>query len=283
MKTFFTVLRLCCLWLISNCFALCGLGQNRIQTIEFADSLSLVGNYNLSLKYYQRALFFSDDSNRIYLINRIGEVHFAAKNYSEASVFFHEAMELTENEKLKNTLNLQIAICNIYQKNFEKALEQLLTVVSNEKNNAFYIGICYFGLNDFEKTFDFFLLSLDSTQVDFEHKKQKLSILLCDNKKLTRPKVKTARMLSMIVPGSGLAYCGDWQNGANSLILNSVLLYACVDIALKYHPIDAVVGVFPWFWRYYRSGIKNAAYCANRKQTEHKNEVLNEAIDVLNQ
>ncbi len=77
---------------------------------------------------------------------------------------------------------------------------------------------------------------------------------------------KTARVLSMILPGAGQFYAGDIKNGLNSLLLNALLGFWFVTTGLAYTFVDAAATVTPWLFRYYGGGIRRAGEIVEKKE-----------------
>lgn len=85
----------------------------------------------------------------------------------------------------------------------------------------------------------------------------------------TKPKnVLKTKILSGIVPGSGQIYCNDYANGIKSFTINSGFLSLSYYIASQYTVLNALTSSFPWFLRYYRSGIIKSGEIA--KEYNHK-------------
>lgn len=280
MKIFSNVHKHFCLLLISLFFFLNVFSQNLYETINLADSLYNEGEYQKSLGYMKRAWFFTDTINRSYIAKRLATIFFITQNYEQAIHFYKETIRFIKNENIIEKINLQIAACHIHQKKFDDALYVLNRLCTYSNTVVKYKAICHFGNNNFGEAYRFFSIALDSISTGYEQQKQQLFMLL-SSKKLKHPKIKTAQIMSAIVPGSGFLYCGNYKSVVNSFALNGALTYAFVDVALKYHPLDAIIGVFPWLFRYYRGGMIKAGECAYNKQQHHKNQILNKIIDIV--
>jgi hypothetical protein len=92
-----------------------------------------------------------------------------------------------------------------------------------------------------------------------------------------------AGILSAIIPGSGQTWNGDALDGARSLIVVGGLGYVTVRTALQLTPLEAVLGILPWFVRYYRGGIINAQEQAARKLQEKRTKKLDEVLNYLSE
>ena len=70
-----------------------------------------------------------------------------------------------------------------------------------------------------------------------------------------KPNPKVASFLSMIIPGSGQLYSGKLKSGINSFLLTGAALTAFTLINVRYSFLDAILGVFPYYQRYYTGSV----------------------------
>ena len=143
-----------------------------------------------------------------------------------------------------------------------------------QKRLNFYLATCYFGLEDF-----------DNAKTCFEYcvKLEDIKELsdLFSNKKLLSPSPKKARMMIMILPGLGQAYSGDIKSGLNSLLLTSGLIALGINISFRYHPIDAIASILPWYQRYYTGGYGKAEEIASKKRQFKRNEIYTTILQLV--
>ena len=71
------------------------------------------------------------------------------------------------------------------------------------------------------------------------------------------------------------------ENAINSFLLVAVFTAIGADMYLRYAWYDPLISVFPWFFRYYSGGYKNAKEIAFHKRTEKRNNKLNELIMLI--
>ena len=62
--------------------------QNFEETVEFADGQFKSGNLTTALKTYQRALFFSEGRENLYLFRQIAEISYYNKDYGLPKLFW---------------------------------------------------------------------------------------------------------------------------------------------------------------------------------------------------
>lgn len=249
--------------------------QNFNETIKFADNQFKNKELTNALKTYQRALFFSDGKETLYLFQQIAEISYLLNDYETAQKYFGLAINQTDNDTLKTELLFNKASCQILNKNYQYALIDLFSVTDTTilivKRLNFYLATCYFGLEDFSRAGTYFKSCValkDQKEIDY----------LFSKKNLLSPSPKIARILSMIIPGLGQAYSHDIKSGLNSLLLTSGLIALGVNISLKYSPVDAVFAILPWYQRYYTGGFGKASEIASRKRQLNRNRVYTRVL-----
>lgn len=249
--------------------------QNFDETIKFADNQFKNKELANALKTYQRALYFSDGTEMLYLFQQIAEISYLLDDYETAQKYFGLAINQTDNDSLKTELLFNKASSQILNKNYQYALIDLFSVTDTTtmilKRLNFYLGTCYFGLEDFSRAATYFKSCValkDREEIDN----------LFSKRNLLSPSPKTARVLSMIIPGLGQAYSHDLKSGLNSLTLTSGLIALGINISMKYSPIDAVFAILPWYQRYYTGGFGKASEIASRKRQVNRNRVYTRVL-----
>lgn len=252
--------------------------QNFEETIDFADNQFESGKFTTALKSYQRALFFSEGRSNLYLFKQIAEISYYANDYEAAQKYFGFAYNQSDNDSLKTELLLKKASCQILNKNYQLALIDLFSVSDTsgivQQRLNFYLGTCYFGLEDFNQAKTYFgscVVLKDTAELEE----------LFSDRNLLSPSPKKARIMSMILPGLGQTYSGDLKSGLNSLVLTTGLLALGINIGIKYTPVDAVFSILPWFQRYYTGGYGKAQDIAIRKQQLKRNEVYSKILKLI--
>ena len=247
-------------------------------TLKFADNQFMAGNYNEASKAYRRALFFSGERQNLYIISRIADISFYEKDYETAQRYYGLAYNMADDESLKTEFLFNKASSHILEDNFQMALIDLFSVSDTgttvKKRLYFFLGTCYYGLQDFEKARVYFSYCVG------EQEKQPLEALF-NSKKLTSPSPKKARILSMILPGLGQTYSGDIKSGLNSILLTSGIVVLGVRISLLYSPMDALIAVLPWYQRYYTGGYGKAEGIAEKKLAERRSEIYQEILALI--
>jgi tetratricopeptide (TPR) repeat protein len=258
-------------------------GQDFEETIRFADLQFKQKKYFLAIKEYKRALFFCDGKLIDELYRKVAETHYQLHEYSQASVYYDYAYSVQANDSIRNELIIQKATCMILEKKFQFALAELFNI--NDLNSRyfikkknFYLGICYFGLENFRLAGNAFVEVIDSSNIAA---REGLRQIFSKKKNFYRPNPDLASYMSMVIPGSGQIYCGDIKNGINSLLLTSALFALGIDITKEYKFLDAFMAVFPWFYRYYQGGFAKAEKIAIAKRAEKRNKTFQQILTVI--
>jgi len=282
MKKYIIKLKILCI-IISKLLIVSSLScQNVEQTIELADAQHKLGNYAIAIKEYQRALFFSKGNYNNILCRKLGDCYFEQKEYSKASKQYEFSYFNEDNDSIKNELVFKKTTCCLLSGNYYYALIELLSLPDTlpcyfNNRKEFYLGVTYFGLENFDQSKIHFLNCLDSSDTG----SAEAIAGLFRRKNLYTPNPKTALWFSLIIPGSGQLYSGDIKNGINSLLLCAGLFTLGVDVVIEYSVPDAITGVLPWYQRYYMGGYQNARDIARQKREKKRNDTYRQILSVI--
>jgi len=256
--------------------------QDFNETIKFADSQFSIGNYQLAVKEYQRALFFGQGDSSDYLYKQIAHAFFKNQKFDQANYFYDLSYKTTKNDSIKKELLLNKAQCYLLSGDYQKSIYELtslgndLSIYFKNKQN-FYFAVSYFGLEDFEKSKKHFLSLVENNP----KAKEEIEKLFESKKNLKRPNPKTAKTLSRIIPGSGQLYVGDVKNGINSLALTGGIIVLGVFMYYEYSLFDALMTSFPWFSRYYKGGYNKTYDMAFQKRGIRRNKTYKAVLKVI--
>ena len=266
----FYVLTLFSLLLLQNLVA-----QNFNETLGFADNLLKNGDRDIALKAYQRALFFSEGENNLYLFKQIADISFMNEDYETANNYYGLAYNQADNDSTGTDLLFRKSTCHILSKNYQFAIIDLLSIndtsVTVKNRLHFYLATCYFGLEDFEKAEYYFKSCIDENSINALR-------ILFSGKGINAPSPKKAKVMSMIIPGLGQVYSGDLKSGINSLALSAGLIALVIKVSAKFSFIDGVVMVLPWYQRYYMGGYNSAEEIAIIRRQEKRNKIFSEVL-----
>lgn len=245
----------------------------------FAKNQMEKGNYKDAAKEFNRAIFlgtsFTADSYR-----QIGESYFNSGEYNLSDVFFDKAYFAFGEDSLKTEILLRKTYTNVLRKKFTNAYYELANVDSLYGSNQsekfwFYLGIVYYGMNDYENAKLSFEKNLSPGQI--AELSTRFDYLIKMQKRHRPGKVET---LSYILPGLGQVHTGNIKEGINSFVLLGALFYGMVKVGLVYSGFDGLFLFGPWFQRYYMGGAEKAKHMAEHKIVEIKNEVFNQILDI---
>jgi len=257
--------------------------QTLDETYAFANSLFESNNYAFALKTYERVLFF--DKSAQYQSDcyyQLGECNLVLGNYQNAENYYDLAYHNVSDDSLKNEIIFRKVISLLLLQRYNDGLIELFQLGNNLnkeqlQRKQFYLGIAYFGKEQFDKSFDIFktLVENDSTALT------ELDILQNKSQKIEKINPKTARILSMIIPGAGQMYAGDFKSGLNSMALTGGIAVFMLVVAINYSFFDAFLSVSPWFTRYYMGGYEGAEKIAIQKKKEKQTEVYQNVLQVI--
>jgi tetratricopeptide (TPR) repeat protein len=267
-------------YIASIFISLNALSQKKITSFETAIKEFNSGNYELSIPYFKRIAFF--ESNNILNLKYLADSYQNTKSYDKALVHYSLIYNISENDSIKNEVIIEMAKTYILQEKYDFAKIEALNI--KEINQTFtdrknyYLSIISFYLNDFESSKNYLLLisnlSASSQKVVNDIYKSALKSHL-------RPNPKVASFLSMVLPGSGQLYCGEFKSGINSFLLTGTAITVYTLISIRYSFIDAILGVFPYYQRYYTGGVINAQNMAKDKIKIKKMKAIKEINEII--
>ena len=265
---------------LCGCFLL--RSQNVMQTFALAESLFAFEQYEAALKHYHRVAFFAGDSMQATVFPRIAECYFQTNDFRNSILYYELASNTTVNDSLRNEYLFARVLSYYILEEYDYALQQLYAF--RESNNPhlidrfhFYHAVISMKRADPDMALDHFILLVDDNDVADELR------ALFKKARLHHPKPRLAKMLSIIVPGLGQAYSGDFQNAANSFMLNGLLAGLTYSIAVKYSLLDAGLSTFSWLHRYYMGGFTRAEIIAVNRRIEKREILLDNTLKIIGQ
>lgn len=259
----------------------CIAAQDIHQIKKFSDEQFDKGNLHLALKEYQRVLLFNEDKEYNELYSKIASIYYRMSDFDLAIRYYDFAIRVENDDSLRFELALKKALCNFNKGNYLSALTELFDVPYFpggylQKKLNLYMGICYFGLNEYKNSREYFSETLDSTGINT------LDKLFLDlerfNKKFRPGKVE---LMSILLPGLGQIYTGEILSGLNSFVLmTGITIYALVTAA-NYTLLDGILVLSSWFYRYYSGGFTNASDFAIEKIENQKAKVYSEILALV--
>jgi TM2 domain-containing membrane protein YozV len=269
-------------------FFLCWISTVHIlpaQTIDesllFAREQVAAGHTSLALKSYQRVLFFSGDRYRDECQRQLAALYADLGDFERATFYCDLLYQSAGTDSLRYEALFSKTGMLMLQHQYKKALLELLSLpkIMPEpwmSRKRLYLGAAHFGIREFDLAradlLPFFSTTDLAGRAEFEH-------LMRQAERVSRKSPKTARVLSMILPGAGQFYAGDYKNGINSLLLNALLGYWFVSTGIAYTFVDAAATVTPWLFRYYGGGIRRAGEILEKKKEERLRKVFRKVLE----
>jgi len=260
--------------------------QTLDQTYSFALSQARVGNYDIAVKSLKRVQFFDEQNHFPNVFRDIADCYFEKKEFENAFYYYDLASIQAEGDSIVPDLVARKVTCKLQENQFQEALVSLfsfegkLNPFQQWQFNMLY-GITYFYLGDYQQSKQYFLRNTDSNMVQTLYDVNTGFSHIQHIERRYNP--KTAKILSMILPGAGQMWVGDYRNGLNSLALIASLFSASVALTGSVTVLDSIIIVAPWFQRYYMGGYERAYGIAANKQQDEKNKLLAQIVNMLNQ
>jgi tetratricopeptide (TPR) repeat protein len=268
--------------LISLVFLVASLPAQTVEeTRAYADSLYLAGHFDEALPVYQRTAFFNRPGVDPEVLSRIADCFISGGDLEKALEFYDHSYFAQTNDSIKKDVLFRKSACYLRSHNYNFALMELLSLEDSlspgfEKKRNFYLGMTWFGLEDFGKAGNYFeKAAYDSTG------QQKIREIFADRRHFYLPNPKLASWLSIIIPGAGQIYSGEIWSGINSLMLTGFFVGLGFYVVNVSSPVDALFTALPWFQRYYQGGFQRAADFAKNKRAKNRSRIFDEVLNVI--
>ena len=249
--------------------------------LAFADRQYKAGNYDLAIKEYLRIGFLFDFSDPDIQL-RLADSYYRKGDWLTARSYYDQVFHLTKQDSLLIHSKLNKTSSLVSEKRYKQALIDLYNINDSiYRKHHFEIdilfAICYFGLEDFEQSRNYFKLAAGNdltacSKIDSVFNKKKL---------FTRPNPAFAYTLSLFIPGLGQIYSGDLSDGLNSFILTESLLILGLVVTFEYSLIDALMSVLPWYQRYYMGGLTNTREIAIRQRQNNRSKAYKDILEIV--
>ena len=252
-------------------------GQNLNELVLFSNVQYEHGNFELAANEYNRALFFGYKfEDRLSL--KIANCYFNLNKLELSEQFYDRAYFSTNSDSIKTEAVLGKSFSLILGKKFILALTELMNLDTLSINNQFIKlnflkGIAYFGLHQ-DKFAEACFFRCVKGFTDREGKVEIGEDFVRIRKAERRFNPAIAWRLSLILPGSGQVYSGNYMEAANSSLLMAGFAYLTVNIAIEYTFVEALVVASSFFQRYFVGG----ANMAEKLTLERQNKELNNSF-----
>lgn len=281
-KTYIIVLKIFLSVLFSFCFST-GFTQNPEQTLTFAEEQLNQGNYLPANKALNRLMFFDNGLEYPEIFELFAYSYFQLNDYNNAWYYYDLAAIRSDKDSLRAEFTFMKVACRLYLKEYHEAMIDLMSFQGHLTENQRWQFNLLAGINSF------YLMDYIQSEIHFRNCADSNSYLMVksafsDIKKVEkRFNPNKAKVMSIILPGSGQLYAGDLKNGINSFALVFGFIAVGLSVSSSIRFIDAAIIIFPWFQRYYMGGYQKASVITLEKQNAEKNKVLLSLIDQLSE
>ena len=267
-------------WLISLAlfFQIPIFAQTTEQTLEIANTLVDQLNYPQAIYYYQRAYFFGNPAQQFTIAQKIARLYSFTNKYQEASDYYDIAATIAPEDSSKWEMQLEKVAVLLSAKSPEEAYIELLSMPDSfpnpfwQKRYLYFLGVTQMALGNWtDAEASFVQIATNSSN------KSKIHALFVHRK---HKNIKTARVLSAIIPGAGQLYAHDAKGALNSILLTGSIATMGVESGIAYG-WSGSLWTINWFTRYYRGGIRAAGWAAEERNRHYHYKLLQELNELL--
>lgn len=251
--------------------------QDLSTSVQIADSLFQANQLGQAIKLYKRIVFFDKEEKYDSLtFARLAYSYYQQQDYRNAARYFEYSYNVTEDV---NYLYDQ-SLMQILSQDFKLAKLGLLNISSDgdevlKARKLALLGMVNFKLKDFESANQYLTRFYEHTPVDDSLGFDLISSTTKIRKRYKKSKVKA---MSLIIPGAGQMYCGDFKEGFNSLGITVLFGGIYFRVVSSLGLLDAFLSVLPWYQKYYLGGYMKAGVIAVNKQQELLDQLFNEMV-----
>lgn len=274
-----------CYWIIiSILFSVPLSGQNLADTYALGNELYSMHQYEAALQMYERVVFFDSDrqfAEETYL--KMAESHKILSNWKQAQRYYNLAYYTAKTPQTQTDIQFKQISLHLLSGNYLAAREELFALEdqllqSEIRRYTFYSAITHFVSEEYDSAFAQLQRYIGPENIAAQ---SVLQDFIKQNKKISRLNPKTARILSLILPGLGQFYAGDLKNGLNSLLLTGGLIVLAVHLSITISPLDGILTAGPWYLRYYQGGVKDAEQIAKDKKQQKRAILYQKLLEFL--
>ena len=242
-----------------------------------------LSNFQTSSLAFERVLYFGDGKYALQSLDHLANIRLQQKDVEGAIQYYHQASVRANEYNEKSWFTLRKCAGLLALQKTQIALIDLYDLNDNLPDSSlhykyFLLGIAHFSTLEFPESRNAFTKAIPV------HEKKRIAQIdsLFDVlMKIKNPKPKTAKILSMILPGAGQFYAGDIKNGINSLLLTGGFLYLGIHSALNYGIINSLASASPWIQRYYLGGFKRAELIAEERLALKRDRIYQQVLNVF--
>jgi tetratricopeptide (TPR) repeat protein len=267
---------------ILSLFSFTATAQNLEETYRFGLEQYALSNYEVASLAFERVLYFGEGHYSISSLDHLARIQLARGEQENAVKYYHQAAVMSDDYAEISWFTLRKCAGLLALHQTQLALIDLYGVSDNLPDSTlhykyFLLGVAHFSTLNFEESHLAFKQALPTSEVV---KQNQLDSLFHVVNHMRHPNPKTAKILSIILPGAGQFYAGDVKNGINSLLLTGGFLFLAINTAVNYGIVHSMASVFPWFQRYYLGGYARAGRIAEDRLAEKRDRIYQGILNV---
>lgn len=239
-----------------------------VSPLVLATHFSKLENYDAAITSYKRFLFFHPVDDRVpETYHNIGIAYRQQGLLEEAIGAMRQAVIHTSDRDLKSEYQIDLAVTLLANQDYDLArLELIKATIRRPSAPLNRRALLLQGVtNIYQFRWDEAREVLQNYTND-----DTLDELFNKASNLPRKSPKIANILSIILPGTGQTYAGNFKGGLNALALNGIFGYVAIDSILDKNYGDAILWTYFIFLRYYQGNLYRAG-----KAVDEYNQNLN--------
>jgi tetratricopeptide (TPR) repeat protein len=236
-----------------------------------AEKLFAEEQYFDAITEYKRYLFFDTSKTQNFeVFERIAECYKAGAHFDDAIKYYRLAEKETSDDEQSFITKINIVRVNILRRTTAQALTLLDEIENDERFRYKKDEINYWRGWAFIFTDDWKNAALNFNKINPYHELK----LISERTNRTKVSVTFTKVISYILPGSGLIYTGNFLQGLLALSWNVAGGYLTINSFAEKRVFDGIVTGELLFLRFYRGSIQAAEEEAVQKNINISNKTL---------
>jgi tetratricopeptide (TPR) repeat protein len=256
--------------------------------LELAGYYYQQGFYQEAITEYLRIIFLNPSAGNLDAIYyNIALCYCQLSDWAKAEQSIKKAIAhaADANQKQEYTfIYLEILIARKLYRRAEKELQciyEISPVPEYRLRSLYLLGVIYIYTYNWKQAQASFSEYFNTSPTYSENQKQKILTLLAAAQKLPYKSKEWAFFLSMLLPGAGQAYAGDFVQGANALAVNGSAGTLLVLTILDGYYLDAGVIFLFVFERYYLGNLYHAKRLAGEYNERINTDMAGQIFNLL--
>ncbi len=263
-----------CLLICCSIFVLYTKAQTAEETYAAGWQYILQKQTDTGLSLINRAVFFKPDLESSKTCFALGDTLFFQSKFELADIYYSKGYDLISLDSLDDEVAFKMAGSAYFIQKYEASLKYLKNYKNKQSYNYnYYMFLDLWALKNYDSCL-YYLQKITPDSIYYHSVKKKL-------RHIDHISPQKALIMSLFLPGLGQAYAHDYKNAVNSLALNAVFVNAIILTFNHYSWLEMVMGVLPWWERYYRGGAVHAKEIAQKYKTEKARKLLLEVNGYL--